>query len=234
MARVMQESLLPKVLPSEDNVVFHGNLHQTQKVGGDFYDVFRLPDGRYCIFVGDVSGHGVAAAFPIMLVKNALHNTAFVDHPGMALGEMNQMLSKLLEEARFMTAFLGIYNPLTRKLHYANAGHPKPIHAKGSPVVLESLPSQGVPLGFFSTETYEEFETELASGETLYLYTDGITDVLNLEKGGFGERRLKSFLQETHGIDFELQEKKLFERLLEYSGQEKIEDDALWIVIQAK
>jgi PAS domain S-box-containing protein len=143
-------------------------------VGGDFYDLFAASDGRAGVLIGDVSGHGVEAARLAILAKDTIAAYAReYRQPHRVLRETNRLLVGK-ESPGFVTAFLGFFDSERMRLTYSSAGHPGPLCGRDKPTLPHVPPS--LPLGVFLDAAYSDSETEVAEGDLLLLYTDGVTD----------------------------------------------------------
>jgi sigma-B regulation protein RsbU (phosphoserine phosphatase) len=165
------------------------------------YDFFPLDNPalprRWCVFIGDASGHGLAAAMVMAMVQSILHaHPPHINGPADLLAHVNRHLCR--KEIRgFVTAFLGIYEPSTRRLKYACAGHPPPLvraSVDGSVSRLDAVAS--CPLGIDADGTLAEAAVRIRPGDTLLLYTDGITEARDLSNEMFSEDRLQAALHE--------------------------------------
>jgi sigma-B regulation protein RsbU (phosphoserine phosphatase) len=145
-------------------------------VGGDWYDAFRLPDGRLAIAVGDVTGHDLRAATIMGQVRNAVRAYALLDpHPGTVLAQTNMLLWQL-PDLDLVTMLYGVYDPDTHVLAWARGGHPPPLlYRAGAPAESLDEPS-GRLLGASAAMDYPVGRHELAPGETLLWYTDGLIE----------------------------------------------------------
>jgi sigma-B regulation protein RsbU (phosphoserine phosphatase) len=195
----IQRSLLPARLPRIPTLDLAAHYQPAQRAGGDYYDFFPLPDGRWGIFIGDVSGHGTPAAV-LMAVTHAIAHT----RPGppmpphTLLDYLNEHLTRRYTELNgtFVTAFYGIYDPARRLLTYSSAGHNPPRVKRcqdGSLLGLEE--ARGLPLGVFADTRYEEAEQSLQVGDEILFYTDGITEAHNARGDMFGTERLDRELE---------------------------------------
>lgn len=197
----IQQSLLPRATPLVHGLSL-GAYYQTSHVaGGDYYDFFGLPEGRLGILIADVSGHGAPAAV-LMAILHALAHSLPEEptHPSRTLDALNARLSERYtsDPASFVTAFYGIYDPPTRRVRYACAGHPPPLLARATDAscgacCVERLDKVGsLPLGVFAETRYEEAVVTLEPGDVLTLYTDGITEAGNGRGDQYGEERLRT------------------------------------------
>jgi phosphoserine phosphatase RsbU/P len=187
----LQRHFLPATLPRIDGLEIAVSYVTSSRAGGDYYNVLPLPEGRWGLFLADVSGHGTPAA-----VVTAMLHTLLSTYPGpplppaAVLAHLNRHLLALAPEGMFVTAFYGIYDPATRVLRYANAGHPPPHLRRRHDVLVSVGGTPGLPLGVLSTEQWREAEIRLLPGEALLLYTDGLLEGTNERGEPFGEQRL--------------------------------------------
>ncbi len=194
----IQRSLLPAKLPTIPTLELAAHYQTSRRAGGDYYDFFPLPDDRWGILIADVSGHGTPAAV-LMAVTHAIAHS-YPGPPAPAdemLRYVNHHLSTRYTspQGTFVTAFYGIYDPATRTLRYACAGHNPPRLkrcASGAVLSLDGPPN--LPLGVAEGEPYEERTFELRSGDLVIFYTDGITEAINPGGEFFGSERLDTVL----------------------------------------
>jgi sigma-B regulation protein RsbU (phosphoserine phosphatase) len=173
------------------------------RAGGDLYDFFPLDErqegqpeaptaaSRWCVFVGDVEGHGLAAAMVMASVQAVLHvGPAMITTPAGLLGYGNRQLCSS-RIGGLVTAFLGIYEPASRRLTYARAGHPPPLLKRTADGTVRALDAVGsYPLGVDASVAFQEASVQLERGDTLLLYTDGITEARGTREIPFGVDRL--------------------------------------------
>jgi PAS domain-containing protein/anti-sigma regulatory factor (Ser/Thr protein kinase) len=190
-----QNVALPQTLPTVPGLVFDAIYEAAGEdalVGGDWYDAFRLPDGRVVISVGDVVGSGLGAAVTMGAVRQVIRGAAQVfPEPAAALDAADRAL-RAEQPDRIVTAFLGILDPLTRALSYASAGHPPPLLRRADGSVVD-LAATDLPLGLRNERPEGVNQSVvLSEGDLLVLYTDGLTEATRdaLE----GERRLREAL----------------------------------------
>lgn len=194
----IQRSLLPKILPAIPNLNVAAHYQTSQWAGGDYYDFFELSDGRWGLLIADVSGHGTPAAVMMAITHAIAHG-----HPGqpappsVLLEHINDRLARLYtaDAAAFVTAFYGIFDPPSRTLTYANAGHNPPRLKRCLDGTVGGLDGVGgLPLGVFPGIRYEQATIGLVPGDQLVLYTDGVTDATDPSGRAFGLERLDSSL----------------------------------------
>ena len=202
MARI-QRALLPQPIPDIPGVRLAASYETFIQVGGDLYDLIPLgiEPQRWCLFIGDASGHGPSAAVSAAMVQATLHACAAgADGPAALLGAVNRHLCNKPVEGSFVTAFLAFYEPATRRLTYSSAGHPPPLLASrdgAAATFLEDAAS--LPLGIDAEEAFTEVSIELLPGQLLLLYTDGITESRAPDGSMFGAEGLQQSLQTVTG-----------------------------------
>jgi sigma-B regulation protein RsbU (phosphoserine phosphatase) len=192
----IQRHLLPAELPRPEGLSLAASYVTCSRAGGDYYDVRPLGDGRWGLFLADVSGHGVSAAV-LMAVLHTLFHThpAPAAPPGAVLRRANEHLVTVAPEGMFATAFYGIYNPADRTLRYSVAGHPMPRLRRGRKGVEALAPTGGLPLGILPDLPWEEAEVRLTPGDVLLLYTDGLVEGVNPSGEPFGYARIDEALR---------------------------------------
>jgi sigma-B regulation protein RsbU (phosphoserine phosphatase) len=191
----MQRHLLPAELPRIEGLELGASYVTCNRAGGDYYDVLPLPDGRWGLFLADVSGHGTAAAVVMAMLHTLLHaDPGPPASPGEVLARINRHLLAVAPEGTFVTVFYGVYDPPRRRLTYVCAGHPPPRlrHRRGIQDVNGPL---ALPLGVVPEETWREQELSLVPGDVLLLYTDGVTEGTNEAGEPFGRERLDGALR---------------------------------------
>lgn len=178
----LQRALLPASLPRNAGLEIAASLEPLGRAGGDLYDFFPLTDGtgdpaRWCVFIADTAGHGLAASVIMAIVQAVLHaRPAGLTNPAGLLTHANRQLCARGING-FVTAFLGVYEPHTRLLRYSNAGHPPPLHRSGSGGSIRALDAaRSYPVGIDASETFQEATVQLAPHDLLLLYTDGIIE----------------------------------------------------------
>jgi serine phosphatase RsbU (regulator of sigma subunit)/anti-sigma regulatory factor (Ser/Thr protein kinase)/putative methionine-R-sulfoxide reductase with GAF domain len=193
LAGAVQTSFLPRELPDLAGWQLAVTLRPAGETSGDFYDVHSLPDGRVGILIADVAGKGVGAAL-YMAASWALLRTyagqAGTD-PKRVLEATNRRITQEARTNRFATVFYALLDPTSGTLAYCNAGHcPALLYRAADPEVLHELPAQGMPLGMLSSATWETQSIQMAPGDALVIYTDGVIEARNKERDFFDEERL--------------------------------------------
>jgi sigma-B regulation protein RsbU (phosphoserine phosphatase) len=188
-ARELQRVLLPDGSPEIEGMDATVRLRPAREISGDIYDVFERTDGSFVIAFGDVSGKGAAAALYGSLVSGLLRTQAPRHRsPAELMRALNDILIARKVEARYVTLFVLLWNPATRLMVMANAGALPPMICRGGEILKVRV--EGVPLGLLDSREYEEIRFEARPGDTMILYSDGITDHLNAAGTEYGRGRL--------------------------------------------
>ena len=190
VAKGIQLNTLPGEFASKDGVEIIGELRAAKEVGGDFYDYVDIDKDHVAIIIGDVSGKGVPAAMFMMKTITSFRDFARRGKtPSEILKDVNASIFKGNTDSMFVTCFLAILDKKTGKLTYSSAGHNPPVIGSNKNYkFLNSTPA--LILGCFETANVVDNEVTLKPGETITLYTDGITEARNNEGAFFGEERL--------------------------------------------
>ncbi len=190
----IQRSLLPAELPRIPTLDLAAHYQTSRRAGGDYYDFFPLSRGRWGILIADVSGHGTPSAVVMAVTHCIAHLHCSDNHsPRELLNFLNHHLASRYTSGsgHFVTAFYGIYDPATRKLVFASAGHNPPRLRHCGRWEVDALDQANyLPMGFIADIKYREAEVTLQLGDRLVLYTDGITEATNAHGDMFGVARL--------------------------------------------
>jgi serine phosphatase RsbU (regulator of sigma subunit)/anti-sigma regulatory factor (Ser/Thr protein kinase) len=190
VARLIQRNFLPKRVPELPGWRVAAHYRPAREVGGDFYDVIPLPDGRVAFVVGDVTDKGVPAALVMSATRSVLRATAQrLLEPGTVLREVNEYLVPDMPEKMFVTCLYAVLDPASGELCFANAGHDLPYLRTGGEVV--ELRARGMPLGLMAGMEYEERAAVLGGGDSVLLHSDGIVEAHDARREMFGFPRLQ-------------------------------------------
>jgi serine phosphatase RsbU (regulator of sigma subunit) len=195
IARQIQLTFLPKVLPLVPGWEFAAYYQAARMVGGDFYDFFELPGepGQLGMVIADVTDKGVPAALFMALSRTLIRTTALSGRsPGVALTRANQLILKDSQTDTFVSAFYAALDTYGGKLAYANAGHNLPLWLQAATGELRELAARGIVLGVLYDINLEECEINVAPGDLLVFYTDGVTEAMDADKQVFGEDGLRA------------------------------------------
>ncbi|HTQ33988.1 MAG TPA: SpoIIE family protein phosphatase [Stellaceae bacterium] len=200
-AAVIQNSILPRPLSREGALAaidLHAEMHPAREIGGDFYDFFLLDNDHLAVTVADVSGKGIPAALFMAISRTVLRSGERGDDMAEDMENANRLLTTENATAMFVTAFHGVLDLDSGVMRYCNAGHNPPyvLRAAGG---HETLKATGIPFGVDEGMPHRVVETRLLPGDTLFLYSDGITEAFNPAGEEFGTARLEAVLVDASG-----------------------------------
>ena len=233
LARQIQQTLIPEQLPQRVEWELAARWKTARQVGGDFYDVIELPNHKLGLFIADVADKGMPAAL-FMALTRTLVRAAVIENPSPAdaLQRVNELLIPDTRQGMFVTAAYAVLNENTGELTYANAGHNPPLWVRADGQV-EKLTRTGIALGVVESGAISQRMIQLASGESLLLYTDGLTEAFSSNGDMFGEARLLTALQ-CKAASAEALLDDVETRLNEFVGTEPASDDLTMLVIRRK
>lgn len=193
VARKIQEYMLPipTTHPNKEYISLHAIMKPAKEVGGDFYDFFQIDDDHIGIVIADVSGKGVPASLFMVIAKTMLKNASQSGiSPAEVFEKVNNQLSENNGGEMFVTCLLGILNVKTGELECVNAGHEYPAIKRGNGEFELYRDNHGFVLAGMEDMTYESYTLKLESGDTLFLYTDGVAEATNVENELYGTQRM--------------------------------------------
>jgi sigma-B regulation protein RsbU (phosphoserine phosphatase) len=194
VARQLQRELLPAEAPEVPGYAFALSYRTANEVGGDYYGITPLPDGRVAIAVGDASGHGMAAGLLMAIANSALGLALELDPtPDRVAVLLNRVLCRTGDRRSFMSLFFALLSPASGELRYACAGHPFPLLRRADGEIVE-LGRGGYPLGIRDELDLETRAGELGPGDVLLLFSDGLPEAVNAAGTAFGFDRVAQLL----------------------------------------
>jgi sigma-B regulation protein RsbU (phosphoserine phosphatase) len=229
----IQRSLLPRILPSIPGLDLAAHYQTSQWAGGDYYDFFALPGGRWGVLIADVSGHGTPAAVMMAILHSLAHgHPGHPEPPSAMLEHVNRRLSAhyTAENEVFVTAFYGIYDPASHELSYSCAGHNPPQLKRCAHGRVDSLEDVGgPPLGLFEEVEYPLSRLTVTPGDTLVLYTDGVTEAMDSDGRQFGLEQLNRVLCRCDLNATEMRD-AILEAVSRFTGGHAAHDDRTLLV----
>jgi sigma-B regulation protein RsbU (phosphoserine phosphatase) len=236
LAGEVQTSFLPRELPDIPGWQLSVTLKPSRETSGDFYDVNLLPNGRLGILVADVVDKGAGAALFMALswILIRTYATEYPTQPELVLSAVNRRILKDTDANQFVAVFCGTLDPATGTLAYCNAGHVPPyLLSTQSDDAVQTLLRTGPPLGILEDETWEQGVVQLAPGDVLVLYTDGITDAENGKGTFFGQERLLGSVQANLGRSAQEMQDALMAEVHEFVGDApQFDDIALMVLVR--
>ena len=232
LATEIQEGLLPARLPEHPDYTSHAVSFSSKFVGGDYYDLFVVEDGHMHLAIADVSGKGVPAALLMSSLRAALHsNVAHALSPSQVVRRINRLMYESTAPEKFATFFYGVLDTNTHELIYANAGHNYPIVVRADKAPL-CLDKGGLILGAFASAEYEEGRMHMEPGDTLFMYTDGVTEATDENDEDFGEMRLQDLLVREWRSSPRALVEGVLEQVERFTNGADRADDVTMLVIQ--
>ncbi|UCF78449.1 MAG: SpoIIE family protein phosphatase [Candidatus Eiseniibacteriota bacterium] len=225
-ARKIQSSFLPREFPSFEKLDLYGKNVPSRFVGGDYFDVIPLGNGRFLMAIGDVSGKGVPAALLMSMLQASLRTQSMdpkpLDH---AVRTLNSLVVDMTAPEQFATFFLGMIDVASMTFTYCNAGHCYPI--LGGAGVGSSVLSEGdLVLGVLKDASFSEHRVKLSEGHLLVLYTDGVTEASGSDREEYGEKRLRALVDSLPPSLGAREVVQTVEKaVLEFSNSSELSDD---------
>lgn len=234
IAQRVQESFLPARLPESDVFELAFHYAQARQVGGDFYDMAELPEGRLAVGLGDVSGKGIPAALLMAKTISEMRvSRRAQESPAAVLSMVNSMMLGSIAPEMFVTGVVCFFDPATGEAVISDAGHNPPVVKKATGEAAFVEVEKGFPLGVVEEGQYGDFSLRLAGGETLLFYTDGLTDAVDDSGVQFGNERLLAAVGEAMGGAEGIVE-SVVGAVREFAGLAKPFDDMTVIAISPK
>jgi serine phosphatase RsbU (regulator of sigma subunit) len=233
VARAVQQLLIPPhAIIDVPPLRFAGHFQPAEECGGDWWTVAELSGGRSLVVVGDVIGHGVSSAIITGAAKAAcelaLHVTRGDLMPNVLLELMNATLYRMAPRQIMMTSVAAVFDPMTRTLTVANAGHPFPLLVRNH--ITHPILAEGPQLGDTPTARYDDSQVELHAGDVMVAFTDGVTECENAKGERFTERRLRTVIQRVAETGAKGTRDALVEEIGVFCGNHPLVDDFTLVV----
>ncbi|SMF81239.1 sigma-B regulation protein RsbU (phosphoserine phosphatase) [Tistlia consotensis] len=232
IARSMQQSVLPSSFPPFGSFELDARMLAAREVGGDFYDVFEIDERRLGVAIADVSGKGIPAAFFMLISRTLLKAVGRVgEAPAPALARLNDLLAADNEQMMFVTMFYGILDRDSGRFDFANAGHNPPLirRADGSVEWVET--ASGIALAVMPELVYEEGSLNIAPGDALLLYTDGVTEANDVAGELYAEARLEATVAASGGCPAHELVERVFTSVQDFASGAPQADDLTCLVL---
>ena len=233
IGRQIQMSMIPTNMPKRREFSLHAVLEPAHEVGGDFYDFFLVDDQHYCVCVGDVSDKGVPAALFMAVSRTVIRSKASGGlSPAIIFSSANNELNRDNEQSMFVTLFLAIINIESGRFVFCNGGHPPPIILRSGGELARLRDRHGPFLGAMDGVQYSESENRLAQGDSLIIYTDGVTEAMNGERELFGDARLMSILAQDSKDGADGLVTRIVSAVRDFEGDAEQTDDTTILVFR--
>ncbi|MCG8604615.1 SpoIIE family protein phosphatase [bacterium] len=238
IAREVQHRLLPSKMPRASGFQFDGICHSAQEVGGDYFDFLPIAENKLGIVVADVSGKGTSASFYMAEIKGMMVSLASTDiSPKELLSTLNVRLYESLDRKIFATMIYGVLNVQTREFRFVRAGHNSLLHI-GADRSCQLFTPSGIGLGLDPGKafnaTLEESQVSLKKGDSLLLFTDGLTESMNRHKEEFGEDRLIEVVRSNGHSDPVPLRERIFEEIKAHANGAEQHDDLTMVLVHCE
>ncbi len=231
LAAAIQREILPREIPQFPGVSIAAESLSTRQVGGDYFDFFPLSGDRFAFVVADVSGKGVPAALLVSTLASAIHlQIEDARTPAELILRVHRHLYRFSRARKFATLFFGLMETATGRLTYVSAGHNPALLVRPSGRV-ELLEATGRPVGMFWESTWSESSAQLAKGDRLCVYTDGITEAQNEAGEDFGVPRLREILVGSGGEPVAGTARRILEDVVAFAGAAPQYDDQTLVLL---
>ena len=235
VASKMQQSILPTHFPETSDYQVFANMEPARSVGGDFFDLASLDNDRLGVTVADVSDKGVPAALFMMSTRTLIKGAAIGSTgPGDVLREVNNLLYADNETEMFVTVLYAEYNPHSGEFVYASGGHDPPLLVKPDGTSTSLPLTGGIALGLLPELDYRQNSVVLAPGDTIVLYTDGVSEAMDGDEEQFGLVRLREAMAANPGQDAEAANQTVFQAVREFVGDTPPSDDITCLTFRRK
>ena len=232
IASQLQQSILPAIPPVTDGCEVSANMEPARNVGGDFYDYFKL-DNEVGLVVADVSDKGIPASMFMMSSRTALKGAAIgVREPQMVLTEVNNQLQQDNPTFMFVTLIYALFNPESGSLTYSIAGHDPPLLVSADGTVTELPLTKGVAVGIAPDVVYTQETVTLEPGDTVVLFTDGVTEAMNADNQQFGLGRLTEVFEGNPPENATAANEAVFEYVRKFAGDAPQSDDITCLTLR--
>ena len=237
IARDIQQYILPRVFPSfpenSDIVDIYASMEAAKDIGGDFYDFFRVDDDHIALVIADVCGKGIPAALFMAVSRTIIRSKGMQGcTPSACLTESNKLLAAYSVDKMFVTVFYAIYNVKTGLVSYCNAGHNPPNLLRKDGSVSELPTSKNTICGVFDDLVYQEDTLQMEQGDTLVMFTDGVTEATDAGDNEFGSERLVSILHHQADASCQQTVEAVKAGIKEFVGDAEQSDDITMLVVK--
>jgi sigma-B regulation protein RsbU (phosphoserine phosphatase) len=236
IANVIQTSILPKTFPPfPDRKEFdiYAKMIPAKEVGGDLYDFFLIDKYRLAVVVGDVSGKGIASALLMAVCKTLIKATSYKGMPAdSVLSEVNNIVAEESPSNMFITLFYGVLDTRSGAFEYSNAGHNSPFFISNEGKISQLKDVGGLLLGAMKDVGYQSNVVMLKPGDSVFIFTDGITEAFNSNEEEFGEKRLGEFFTNKNSLATSEQVENLFAEIKSFSEGVEQSDDITCLALK--
>ena len=234
LSRKLQKALLPQATPQIPGLQLAAFSQPAEIVGGDYFDFFHFNNASHGLAIADVMGKGLPASMLMASLQSSLRILVPEnDSPATVVHRLNKLFCHNIHLIRFITLFLGQYDPQSRVMKYCNAGHNPPLvirQKNGKATTSHWLKPTGAAIGLAESFNFSTGAIELAPGDIVVLYTDGVTEAMNSKEEQFGENRLEKIVRNNVGLSPQDLIKEVRRGVNDFTGNKSYADDLTLLV----
>ena len=238
LAQDVQKTLLPQEVPKIPGLEIAAFSRPAQIVGGDYFDFVDFSNGLHGLAIADVAGHGISASLHMASIQALLLTLVPVNKsPAEVMGQLHKLFIHNIRFETFVTFFIGAFDSSTKTLTFSNAGHLPPLvlrNNKSKKESVEMLRPTGAAIGLVEEAEFAEKTIELQKEDLLVLYTDGITEAVNLQNQEFGRERLIKLIQQVNNAPVKQVVQEIRQGLVEFSEGKPLADDTTIVICKIK
>lgn len=230
-AQQIQLGLLPQTLPATPFFSCSAEYIPATKVGGDYYDIFEIGEGCYCVLVADVSGHGISAALIMSMAKILIKSYADPTSTKKTIEKVNWVLTRDIKNENFITMFYALVNFRENKMTYSSAGHNPVILIDRETREVRTIKAEGIFVGVFDDAMVKDNVLPLKKNLRLVLYTDGLTEAENRTGEMYSLERLTALSEKTVRLPADEVKAEIIRDLKNHIGASPVEDDVTLLIL---
>ncbi|MBW2490244.1 MAG: PP2C family protein-serine/threonine phosphatase [Deltaproteobacteria bacterium] len=238
LAQDVQKMLLPQEVPNIPGLEIAAYSRPAQIVGGDYFDFIDFSNGLHGLAIADVAGHGVSASLHMASIQALLQTLVPINKsPADVIRQIHKLFIHNIRFETFVTFFIGAFDSSTKTLTFCNAGHQPPLvlrNSKSKKESLEMLQPTGAAIGLVEESEFAEKTIELQKEDLLVLYTDGITEAVNLQNQEFGRERLETLIEQVERLPVKELIQKIRLSLEEFSEGKPLADDTTIVICKIR
>ena len=233
IAGQIQANLLPKKIPQIEGVDIFAYNKPAKGVGGDYYDLINFNNENLCVIMVDVAGKGVPAAMVMVMIRTILRNVIKPSSkPFTIMNYLNKFLERESSQERYATVFYFLLNVKSKKIIYTNAAHGPLLLYRRMEDRFQLLDTPGLPVGIDKNQQYQQGDIALKNGDIVMLYTDGITEAMNLKREEFTINRIQEIIKENADRTTEVMTDIIRNRINEFVGEAPQHDDQTLVLLK--
>jgi phosphoserine phosphatase RsbU/P len=236
IAREVQEGLFPQTFPAVKTLDYIAVCKPAKTVGGDYYDFLELGEGKIAIAIGDVAGKGISSALLMSNLQAMLRSRLFYKQYDidLSINEINQLLCLSTGRKKYATFFCAVYDDSLRMLTFVNAGHNPPfwVRPSGQSAKIRRLTATGTVLGLFPDITFCKTTVKLRPGDTIFCFTDGVTEATNAQDEEFGEENLSFLIAGNLKLSAIKLADLILDRVNQFVGRAVQHDDLTFVILK--